>query len=216
MKAVIFDVDNTLYDSAQYFSGAFRNVALYLSEKYDLPKQEIFEQLMNIWKKNSSMYPHIFDDILEAYEISEDVMNIVNIFNSYSGILESYPGTHQLLTSLKERELKLGIVTDGTAIRQKRKIHLLGLEKFFDSVVYTSEIGHSKLTEYPFRKVLADLDVIPKYSIYVGDNPHLDFKGAKDIGILTIRLLKGDFKLVPKDKYIDHEINELRDLTGFL
>lgn len=216
MKAIVFDVDNTLYDAEQYFSGAFLDVAKFLSKKYNLPEVDIYEKLMSIWKKSTSMYAHLFDDLFDMLGIENGVAEVVKLFNDYNGELEPYPGTRELLNSFKDKGFMLGIITDGTAHRQKRKLRLLGLESLFDVMVFTHVLGHSKLTEYPFRKALEELDVTPEDSIYVGDNPHLDFKGAKEIGILTVRLLKGEFKQAPKDKYIDHEISELIELTGLL
>jgi putative hydrolase of the HAD superfamily len=214
MKSAIFDLDNTLYDSAQYYSGAFSEVAEYLAGKYTQSRKNIYEKLMRNWRENTSMYPHLFNDLLNELGIENEVKNIVEIFNNYNGTLELYPGTYSALEELKSRGFKLGIITDGTVHRQKRKIKSLEINSLFDSMVFTKELGHSKLTEVPFRKALDELKVFPEDSIYVGDNPHLDFKGAKAMGVKTVRILQGEFRHVPKDKYIDHEISKITELIG--
>jgi beta-phosphoglucomutase-like phosphatase (HAD superfamily) len=59
MKSAIFDLDNTLYDSAQYYSGAFSEVAEYLAGKYTQSRKNIYAKLMRNWRENTSMYPHL-------------------------------------------------------------------------------------------------------------------------------------------------------------
>jgi putative hydrolase of the HAD superfamily len=215
MKAVIFDLDNTLFDVKQYFSGAFSDIATYLKEKHHLSSIEIYKRLMATWNEKTSMYAHLFDDLLGELGLDDELEKIVQIFNEYEGELKPYSDTIPLLTSLQKAEIKLGIITDGNPQRQMRKIRLLDISRFFDVIILTKELGQSKLTEDPFRKALHELGTIPECSLYVGDNPHLDFKGAKHIGLKTVRLMKGEFKNMSKNEYIDYEINELKELTGF-
>lgn len=215
MKAVLFDLDNTLFAVEQYFSGAFSDVADYLKEKYQLSAEEIYNKLMGIWKEKTSMYAHLFDDLLGELSLEDELENVIRIFNEYEGELEPYPDTIPLLNKLKQAELKLGIITDGNTQRQMRKINSLGIAPFFDVIILTKAIGRSKLTEVPFRKALDELETSPECSFFVGDNPHLDFKGAKQAGMKTVRLLKGEFKNTRKNEYIDFEINDLKELSGF-
>ena len=56
----------------------------------------------------------------------------------------------------------------------------------------------------------------PQNSFYVGDNPLLDFKGAKKIGMKTIRILKGEFRNMSKNKYIDYEIKEIKEVLNII
>jgi putative hydrolase of the HAD superfamily len=65
----------------------------------------------------------------------------------------------------------------------------------------------------PFLKAISDLGITPGDSVYVGDNPALDFAGAKTAGLRTVRLLRGEFCAKPKNDSIDHEIKNLRELS---
>ena len=79
MKAILFDLDNTLYDGKQYNLGAFNKIAKYLSKKYSLSRQEIYKKLVNLWKKKTSMYPHLFDDLLNSLDLKNELENIIKI-----------------------------------------------------------------------------------------------------------------------------------------
>jgi putative hydrolase of the HAD superfamily len=214
MKAVIFDLDNTLYNVEQYYLGAFKGIAEYLSKKHNLSKQEIYKRLVNLWRNRTSMYSHLFDNLLDLFDLENEVENVIKIFNNYDGEFKTYPDVIPTLKELKERNYKLGIITDGNVERQKRKIKLLGLEGFFDAIVFTKELDNPKPSEIPFQEAINKLEVNPHQSFYVGDNPLIDFEGAKKMGMKTVRVLKGEFRDVPKNRYTDYEINELKELLN--
>lgn len=212
MKGIIFDLDNTLYDAEQYYFGAFKEITKYLSKKHNISKQEIYKRLVNLWREKTSMYSHLFDDLLDFFNLEIELENIIKIFNDYDGEFKPYPDVIQTLKELKNRNHKLGIITDGKVERQKRKIKSLGIDEFFDAVIFTKEFDNPKPSEIPFQEAINKLKVSPQKSFYVGDNPLIDFEGAKKIGMKTVRVLKGEFRDIPKNEYIDYEISELKEL----
>ena len=212
MKAVIFDLDNTLYNVEQYNCSAFKVIAEYLSKKYDLSEQEIYKRLVNLWSEKTSMYSHLFDELLDLFNLGNEVGNVIKIFNNYAGALKPYPDVIPTLKKLKKRGDKIGIITDGDVERQKRKLKLLGLEGFFDVIVFTKGLGNPKPSEIPFQEAINKLHINPQKSFYVGDNPLIDFEGAKKIEMGTLRVLKGEFRNIPQNKHIDYEIKEIKEL----
>lgn len=212
MVAVIFDLDYTLYDTEQFFSGAFNEIAAHMSKKHSLDKKTTYKRLIKIWKEKTSMYPFLFDDFLKETGHLTELNNIIQIFNNYCGKLEAYPETTVILQNLKSQGYRLGLVTDGNVERQKRKIRLLGLKNFFEVIIFVRNLGYFKTSSMPFRKALKKLNETPKESFCVGDNPALDFEGAKKAGMKTIRVLGGEFKELPTNKYVDYEINSLKEL----
>jgi len=214
MKAVIFDLDNTLYNVEQYNCSAFKVIAEYLSKKYNLPEQEIYKRLVNLWSEKTSMYPHLFDELLDLFNLGNELGNVIKIFNNYAGVLKPYPDVIPTLNELKKRDYKLGIITDGDVERQKRKLKLLGLDGFFDVIVFTKELGNPKPSAIPFQEAINELNINPQKSFYVGDNPLVDFEGAKKMKMKTVRILKGEFTEIPKNRYIDYEIKEIKELLN--
>ena len=217
MKAALFDLDNTLYDAQQYFLGAFIDVSKYIAAKHDIPERAVYKALVKLWKEKTSMYPYLFNDLLELLHLGQDSLPIVvKTFNEYAGTIEPYPDAIPTLHVLKETRVKLGIITDGNAERQKRKIKLLGLTPLFDVVIYAREVA-PKPSPTPFLAALERLSVRAVDAFYIADNPLIDFKGAKEAGMKTIRVLQGEFAVIPRDEHIDFEIeklSELVELTG--
>jgi putative hydrolase of the HAD superfamily len=216
MKNVFFDLDDTLYRVEQYYLGAFLEIAEYLSKKGKYSKEEIYEKLEKKWDEKNPMYPHFFDDLFEELNLEKDVKKCVEIFSNYSGKLVPYEETFEALNELKKKGIKLGMITDGNAERQKRKIDLLGIKDFFEVFVFTQELGEPKPSEIPFKIALEKTNAKGEKCIYVGDNPLIDFIGAKKTGMKTVRILKGKFCEVEKDNNIDYEIKNLKELINLI
>lgn len=212
MKAALFDLDNTLYDAQQYFLGAFSDVSKYISARHNIPEQAVYKTLVELWREKTSMYPYLFNELLNLFQLAQgSVEDIVRIFNEHNGIIELYPDVIPTLQGLRERHYKLGIITDGNVERQKRKIELLKLDHLFDVIIYAKEI-ESKPSPLPFLTALAKLNVEASEAFYVADNPLLDFNGAKEVGMKTVRVLRGEFTKVARNEYIDFEIEKLDKL----
>lgn len=212
MKALFFDLDNTLYDSKQYFFGAFKEISEYLSKKYKIPSWEINKKLKSLWQEKTSFYKFLFNDLLDNFDLEKELEEVIQIFNSYNSKLKSYPDTVSTLKALKKKGYKLGIITDGNISRQNRKIERLGIKDFFEVIIFTKEINKSKSSENPFLIAAKKMKILSEEAFYVGDNPAVDFEGAKRAGMKTIRLLKGEFKNKSGNKYIDYEIKKLNEL----
>lgn len=217
MTTVFFDLDNTIYDSRQYFLGAFKKIADYLAKKYSLPKKKIYNNSVNLWQKKTSFYPYLFNDLLKTLKIKDDqaLEPVIKIFNQYKGELIAYSDVISTLRKLKKQGYILGIITDGNIDRQARKIKALGIKSFFKLIVYSKETAE-KPSKMPFLAAMEKLKVNSSDCLYLGDNPGIDFKGAKACGFKTARLLRGEFKNLPKDKYIDYEIKKFSEVLNLV
>ena len=124
--AILFDLDNTLYDAEQYFNGAFKEISKYLDDKYGINKNESHKNLLKLWKEKTSMYPYLFNDFLKMVStenkknIESELENIIKIFNGHYGKLKLYSDVTPVLKKFRNVGYKMGIITDGTVERQKR------------------------------------------------------------------------------------------------
>jgi len=202
-KAVLFDLDNTLFDVEQYMVGAFESVSAHLSETYDIDRKQVHQDLVALWRAETSMYPHLFDDVLEDHDIDAEVETVVEIFNDYDPSLEPYDGVTSMLDLFQQDGYAVGLITDGTARRQRRKLEALELGEYFDVVVLTAELAEPKPSAVPFQEATRRLDMDPNRCVYVGDNPQIDFSGAKKTGIWTVRLRRGEFTHLDSGPAVD-------------
>lgn len=84
----------------------------------------------------------------------------------------------------------LGLVTDGHGRVQRLKLEALGLETYFDVVVFTDDLGREawKPSKIPFETVLERLGIRALDAAYIADNPLKDFFGPRSLGMRTIRI----------------------------
>ena len=86
---------------------------------------------------------------------------------------------------------RLGLVTNGTAETQRRKLEKLGLESAFDPVVISEEVGFKKPDERIFRVALDRLGSPAHRVAFVGDDPVADIAGAQALGMVAVQVGKG-------------------------
>jgi putative hydrolase of the HAD superfamily len=221
ISAVIFDLDNVLYDEKDYFYAAFDKVAAYLSNRCNIPEQKIYEKLVSDFQKKSSMYPRLFNDIIADCGLDQKLITeILELFSNIKPDLKLYPGSEKLLSALKEQKMKLGLVTNGSVTTQRNKIQLLKVEKYFDVIVYARDLGidKDKPNPDPYKATLDMMGVKPEEAICIGDNPYTDFLGAKKLGIRTVRLQVGEFRYVRlnQEYEADLTLTSLNEIYLFL
>ncbi len=215
MKAVIFDLDNTLYDYRDYYYQVFLKLSNYFYEKYQISKDIFLKISIKVLNKRKSRYPKLFNEILELLNIPRSEVKLcVDVFNSGEFLITPYSGIYELLDYLKNKNYFLGIITDGNHKRQRKKIKSLGIDCYFDEIVYTDILKSPKPSPISYQYMINKFNIDPKLSYYVGDDPDIDFKGAKSVGLNTIRILRGEFSDKKGNKFIDYEIKEINEIIN--
>lgn len=220
-KAVIFDLDDTLYPETEYVRAAFYHTAAFLTKEYGLDTEEVFGQMLRLLHENGR--GKIFDSISHLYHLEADVSKLVKIYRETEPVLFLYPDADKVLTELKKRNVLTGLITDGCASVQRKKISALPLENRMDSVIVTDELGtdemgnkYSKPSLFVYRKSVEELGCRPEDAVYIGDNPQKDFIGARELGMKTVRIQRkeGDhWQDVPPPGYeADREISLLTEI----
>ncbi|MDY7220936.1 HAD-IA family hydrolase [Halalkalibacterium halodurans] len=95
-------------------------------------------------------------------------------------------GSLELLSVCKLKNYRLGIITNGESLLQRIKLKKLGIERYFEVVVISEEVGISKPHGVIFRKAVDMLGVQVGHSIYIGDHLYNDIYGASLEGLYTI------------------------------
>ena len=203
LKAILFDLDDTLYLERDFVKSGFKTVATLIQNDNGIDKEVVYNRFWSIF--NSGERKNIFDTYINEFgEINYTINELVNIYRSHVPKINLLPGINEYLLSLS-RVYKLGLVTDGQIQTQKNKINALGLNNIFDQTLITEELGRKfwKPSTVPFSKICDKLGVIPIEAIYIADNPKKDFKGPNQLGMDSIRLRLKDgehYRSEPKSK----------------
>jgi len=185
-------MDDTLYDEIDYYKSGFLAAAQQVSRDFGLKDKLVFDALSQIF--NSGNHKTTFDTAAEKLGISFDksyIEKLVNVFRNHTPDISLPFESEEVLEQLKD-SYKLGLITDGYLPAQEFKVKALGLEKFFDCIVYTEKLGREfwKPSQAGFKKLLTELKVSANQCVYVGDNLKKDFLPANQMGFKTVRIIR--------------------------
>jgi putative hydrolase of the HAD superfamily len=103
--------------------------------------------------------------------------------------LEAYPDVATTISQLKEKKVKIGIVTNGFEKDYLRIIQRLGWSKeFFDVIVGIDACRKAKPHKEIFLYAVRKLSLLPEETIFVGDSLKYDYEGAKKAGLHALLL----------------------------
>ena len=198
IKAVVFDVDNTLVDFTKWKNAAVdAAIVAMIDAGLDLTKEQAHKK--------------VFDDFLHEVLGYVDyrvlAAGIVAYRRAREGALVSYPHVNLALLRLFRMHLKLAVVSDAPRMQVWMRLVQLGVDMFFDTVVTFDDTGVRKPAPEPFRKALELLKVRPEEAVMVGDWAERDIIGAKTLGMYTVFARYGD-DFGTKTSGADFEIND--------
>lgn len=195
IKAVIFDLDNTLYDYNACHKIAMQKLSEYACGKYALDagtfhsrfhkaKKIVKEQLGNMGSShNRLLYMQTFLELTGKNPVD----GAIELYDTYwNAILENihlYEYVIPLLRELKTRGIVIGVLTDLTAHIQHRKIRKMGLAYYVDVLVTSEEVGQEKPSAAVFNKIKSKLPFQPDEMLMVGDSQEKDIAGAMCAGM---------------------------------
>ena len=191
-RAVLFDLDDTLYPEHQFVDGGFRAVGRFLAARADGSEAALADRLWLLHRRDGR--GRLFDSLLDELGLGDDpdlVLACLLVYRTHPTRLQPFPGVESLLDGLRAAGVRTGVVSDGNAAVQSRKLTGLGsVADRIEAVVLTDLLGpgHAKPSPVAFRVACRLLDVPPSATIYVGNDPRKDFAGARAAGLATIRI----------------------------
>ncbi len=224
IRCVVFDIDDTLYDASFQMSTARLNAIKAMIEA-GLPTniEVAYRVLEEIVKEFGRHYNRHYDKLLERLGLEWDprviAAGVIAYRETSSAYLKPYPDTVSVLLKLRESGYKLGIVSEGRAVKQWQKLIQLGIQHLFHSVVISEQIKEKAITPEMFKLLLKDLGVPAEKSVFVGNQLDTDILCANKVGVVSVRMRKGKRRVEePKspDMTPKYEINKLSEIFGVL
>ncbi|MEO0073367.1 MAG: HAD-IA family hydrolase [candidate division WOR-3 bacterium] len=216
IRAVVFDVDNTLVDFIKWkYAAVDAAIPAMIDAGLDLSFEQARRKIFDIYDRKGIEYQEVFDDLLQEvlgyidYRIL--AAGIVAYRRAREGSLVAYPHVRLALLKLFRMHLKLAVVSQARKLHAGRGRVQLGVDSFFDVVVAFEDTGRRKPAPEPFQKALELLDVRPDEAMMVGDWAERDILGAKEIGMTTVFARYGD-TFGTKNSGADFEIDDIIQL----
>jgi putative hydrolase of the HAD superfamily len=212
IKAVLFDLDNTLLDRQTAFlqvAQAFYNSYAAVRGKHT---QEEVVSLLVSWDAFGTAPRHAFERALDAWpDIGISTCEMMGwYYDELCRAIKPDKRALALVADLNKEGLPWGVVTNGSAV-QHVKVKVAGVGNMAPFVIVSSDFGHSKPEPPIFHEALRRLGGIPaENTLFVGDNPDTDIKGAETVGMQTAWVRLGRHfpeHLPPPDHEVDHVVD---------
>lgn len=221
IKAVIFDLDDTLYDCTGLLAGASRRRAAKAMVDAGLPISvgEAYKLQLEVTEKYgpSSL---VFDEIAKMYGMDRSLVeSALKAYNSDEvSDIEPFPDVIPSLKQLGQEKYKLFLATLGVHRRQEKKLEVLGISSYFDDIaINDQEVG--LLLEDCFAGLLRKHNLSPDEVAVVGDRVGVELRLAKNMGMYAIQMLHGRFKVeapLRSTEKPDYKIKHMYQLSTIL
>lgn len=181
LKAIIFDLDDTLYSEKEYVCSGYRKIAELFPKVKDCETK-----LWNLFEARKL----VIDEFLKAEDLltNKNKEMCLQAYRFQKPDIHLYPGVHEMLVQIR-KNCKLGLITDGRPEGQNAKIDALGIRNLFDEIIITDEIGGIKYRKpniAAFQVMAELLGVKFNEMCYVGDNTKKDFIAPEKLGMRSI------------------------------
>jgi putative hydrolase of the HAD superfamily len=211
-KAVLFDLDDTLYSRHRFVHSGFRAVADHLEQSRGINRHEA---LAILGRASHGGSHRELQACVTHFGLSLSVVReLVHVFREHRPVLRLPPSSRCALQALRS-DWRLGVVTNGPADQQARKVEALGLRSLVDCVVYADELGsgRAKPKREPFLVAARQLSVAVTRTVFVGDDSVRDIFGAARVGMKTIHVTRYLRAYAPAS-YADASVTTLADVPA--
>lgn len=211
-KALILDLDNTLYDYDYCNKSAINSMFYYIKNKYNYDLSYISYTYINISKTlkyelNNTASCHnrniYIKQLCETLKITyNEVYNINKIYwDTFYLNIKPYDSVIDFIKFNKQNNIKIGILTDFELEYQILKLKYLNILEYIDTIVSSEEVGIEKPSKQMFLTILDKLNTNKSDTIMIGDNYEKDIMGAKNINIFSFYFNK-NFEFKKYNNYI--------------
>jgi len=196
LRAVLFDIDDTLFPTTKFAGRARRRaVDAMVHAGLDVDPEAAYRELEEVVREFSSNYGHHFDKLVlrlggrlkPGVHPAIVIASGICAYHAAKEHIRPYPDAVRALSALSATDLRRGVVTNGLTVKQAEKLVRLGLERAFspDAIFISEELGVAKPHPKIFSIACETLAIRPSEALYVGDHPANDVDPAHEAGLLT-------------------------------
>jgi putative hydrolase of the HAD superfamily len=235
-RAFLFDMDGTLLLSTQTPDESWQQVSSQFAPRLHLGSQMVLQALRVSYARHKreiindpdrqrrdrlepfAMEQEMVEQALLAVGVDDEPLTL-EMVHAYEALRETYrelaPHALETLRTLQAQHKHLGLLTNGNATYQHRKIERHGLTAFFDCMLIEEEFGLAKSDPRIYLAALEQLQVTPQETWMVGDDLVFDIATPQQVGITAVWFDPANQGL-PKESKIrpDYTIHTLLELLS--
>ncbi|ABV34199.1 MULTISPECIES: YjjG family noncanonical pyrimidine nucleotidase [Pseudothermotoga] len=197
-QMVYFDLDNTLLDFSRSEKEALKLTLLEYGILINESQIELYIEINKKWWQAFSKGLYSKDYIVRA-RFKDFLEKIEAKRVEYSEAAEKYlknlsnlayfmPGAEEFLTKMKLSGQKMAVLTNGVRAVQEKRAKILKLDRFIEFILSSEQVGKPKPDPALFVEASRLSGISLSECVYIGDDPEVDFKAAKNAGTEFILL----------------------------
>jgi putative hydrolase of the HAD superfamily len=183
-RAIVFDLDDTLYPQEQFTLSGFLAVANLVEARFGIPRDRAMRVLRRARRERRGQE---FQALCSRFTLSPAIVpELVAAVRTHRPWIH-LPASSGLALRTLRPYWRIGVLTNGMPSVQRRKVEALALAALVDVVLYAEEHGTGGKPNYAaFHAVREQLDVPAERTVFVGNDPVADIGGANLAGFNTI------------------------------
>jgi HAD superfamily hydrolase (TIGR01509 family) len=208
-KVVLFDLDGTLIQTTEP-----------IMETFKLTFEHFFKDVTLTQEVLTSFLGQTLYQTFRLYETSDEkIEEMIQFYRKTSEVLldqglETYPKAEATMIWLKNKGIKVGIVTSKMNRVAKEHLNKTHLLSYVDHVIGYEDVVHHKPDKEPIEKALQFFNVAPSEAVYIGDHEN-DIKAAKNAGVLSCGVTYShrlQALLAEMPDYVIDELTQIKEL----
>ncbi len=218
IKAVLFDLDGTLLNRdasvEQFINSQYERLHEYVGH---IGKEEFTSRFIELDCRGYVWKDRVYQQMVAEYEIvgltwEQLLQDYVDYFQHHC---VAFPNLYEMLQSLVDQSIPLGIISNGKGKFQMDNIKALGIEHYFETILISEPENIKKPDPRIFEKALQQLYVPANACLFVGDHPENDVKASRDVGMLGVWKKDAQWDDVEAD-YVVEDLMEVSLIIGEL
>lgn len=224
IKAIIFDIGGTLINP-------YKKLRRRHYEKF-LRKRGIRVSYKDFWDRVTSVANRTIDIgkledekkfwqmVFDRWKLKISDEDVKRLRDAYLKPRRLYPDVKNHLSKWKGK-YKLAIISNAFSPWFYEAFERLGLKRYFEIVIVSSEVGIRKPNKRIFSIALRRLRLRGEEAVYVGNDPHFDIRGAKQSKIKTVILVRNKQTLEKlrksksKPDFVIFSLKQLENVLNF-
>lgn len=184
IKAVIFDLDNTLADRKYaFYNHAVRMADMFMSDRSGDEKEHFVKRLIELDNNGYAVKKQVYDTIFSEFSPSGTADDMKREWNVSAELFcRTEDGAEDILKYLNGKYI-LALLTNGYTSTQNIKLDGTGLRGYFSEVMISEETGTAKPDKEIYLMMCRRIGVSPSEALYVGDHMENDVKGPLSAGL---------------------------------
>jgi putative hydrolase of the HAD superfamily len=215
LKAILFDMDNTLYNFVDAKIAACNCVVDQIGTGDGMELLRYFLRNLHGFEHHNNIRDFMVDKGVWDHHLFSSACDTYDKVKLHS--IVPYPGVYETLSLIKQAGIRMGVVTDAESMHAEKRLKKIGISDYFQCVISPDISGKRKPELDSFLLALNTLQVNPENSWLVGDSLRREVAPGNLLGMTTVYAKYGDWMGIPFPSIKpDYVLDAFGDLPSLL